>query len=582
MRKHAPIVAALCVLSAPCCSPPPADPAGPADAPVDAGPADAPVDAGPDASQTDEPPGTWVLTEVGLEAGVQDRLGHQKGAAVADFDGDGYLDLFLTNPGAEPVMFFNQRDGTFTSNLEVPHTVADWGPVVWDYDADGDPDLFIFCGGRGLPCYDLALRLDGVDPETGDPVFTDVTAESGLGAFARASFGAALADYDGDGDVDIFVPVHRRAGFIFGTPDIGDDMLLRNNGDGTFTNVADEAGVANPGASAPSAWLDYDRDGDPDLYIPILHGENILYRNEGDGTFTDVTPEPMRWPHGAYGAIAQDFDNDGWVDLLISEYYQPDIDDEDDLAMVLEGPPGDRLFRNEEGGGWTDVTELSGLVVVDGDAVTPRSGTMGYQVGDLDLDGFMDVLYGNGSPRTHGGQLNRLVSAGFDDSGALCWHERGDLLDVPAAEDGAVPAYPSYPYRTHGSLFFDFDNDDDVDLFVGNGGHPPAQEEPNQLFRNDSAPVHGWVKLRLRAAGQNIWGVGALVRVADAPGDAATWQVSRLNSGTTGFNASEHGLVQVGTGLHEGPYAVTVRWPGGGETTVEGVEARTTLEIAQD
>jgi hypothetical protein len=198
-------------------------------------------------------------------------------------------------------------------------------------------------------------------------------------------------------------------------------------------------------------------------------------------------------------------------------------------------------------------------------------------VGDLDLDGYVEILYGLGSP--FGGETNRLLSAVPVDGGGVTLVDRTGHIDVAADEDGEDPPYPSYPYRTHGSVFFDCDGDDDIDLFVGNGGHPPGQEEPNQLFRNDAAPVHHWVRVALVGGGQNPAGIGARIRVSDAPGDAASWTVYRGVAGTIGFHVTEGLVPQIGVGKRAGPYVVTVRWPGGAETVVEGVLPRSTIEV---
>ena len=522
-------------------------------------------------------PYVWALTDVSLDAGVQDRLAHQKGIGVADYDGNGFQDMFVTNPGQGPILFLNNGDGTFASQLDLPTTGNDWGPVVFDYDMDGDPDVFVFCGGRGSACLDAAYRNDGVDPETGDVVFTDVSTGTGIGDTVRQSIGGALADYDLDGDLDIFVPVHYRLSDLYNPLISRADMLFHNNGDGTFTDVAEQAGVASAGPSVTSTWLDYDRDGDPDLYVPALGSTNTLYENMGDGTFAVVTPESLTWPFLAFGVVAQDFDNDGWVDLLVAEIYQTFIE----TYFTIPGPVGDRLFLNDKGQGWIDASFDSKLIWEDGDTVAPRAGTMGYQLGDLDLDGYMEVFFGNGSPEVNGGQINRLISAVPNEYGTITWVDRTPHIDVPVEEDGADPPYPSYPYRTHGSVLFDFDHDDDVDLFIGNGGHPPAQEEPNQLFRNDAAAVHLWVRVKLVGQGHNPDGIGAEIRVADAAGDDATWHVFRHVMGTTGFHVTEPCVLQVGTGKHDGPYVVTVTWPGGAQTVVEDVTARTTVEVAQ-
>ena len=210
-------------------------------------------------------------------------------------------------------------------------------------------------------------------------------------------------------------------------------------------------------------------------------------------------------------------------------------------------------------------------------------GTMGFQIGDLDLDGNFELFFGNGGPQDQDEEDNRLVSIRGTPEGTLTTEDLSALINIPAAagEDNAGEL-PAYPYRTHGTVFVDLDNDDDVDLFVGNGGHKLDHAEPNQLFRNDSPPIHNWLRIRLRGTTSNRDGVGSFIRISDGPKGSHTWQLHRRLSLTTGFNSTVPRELLLGAGLHEGPYHVTVTWPGGATQELTGVMPGQQLLIEEE
>ena len=205
---------------------------------------------------------------------------------------------------------------------------------------------------------------------------------------------------------------------------------------------------------------------------------------------------------------------------------------------------------------------------------------MGWQVGDMDLDGYMEVFFGNGGPPS--GETNTIGSFVPTGDGGIRWEDRTALFDSPAAEDGFDPPYPPYPYRTHGAAFADFDGDGDSDLFVGNGGMTfSSLDEPNRLWRYDG-PANHWLRVDLEGTASNRAGTGARVRVSDGPEVASTWAVYRHTFQNSGFNSSHPRVITVGTGGCPGPYHVTVTWPSGNLQTVTDVAALTTLELTED
>jgi len=247
--------------------------------------------------------GDGTFTDVTDEAGVSCR-GHSRGVAWGDYDNDGDLDLYVANDGAN-VLYRNNGDGTFTdvtSEAGVSCTGSSCGVAWGDYDNDGDLDLYV------ANFYEANVLYRN----NGDGTFADVTSEAGVG-YTGYSRGVAWSDYDNDGDLDLYVANYEA------------NVLYRNNGDDTFTDVTDEAGVGYTGSSWGVAWGDYDNDGDLDLYVANYEA-NVLYRNNGDGTFTDVTGQAgVGCTGNSRGVAWGDYDNDGDLDLYVANYYGANV-----------------------------------------------------------------------------------------------------------------------------------------------------------------------------------------------------------------------------------------------------------------
>ena len=534
-------------------------------------PPDEPEDPGPPLC-ADADAFEWLLEDVAHEVGLQDFGATNRGAAVADFDGDGRLDLFTANLAAPPRLYMNEGDGQFRQVEGLPTTGGDEAVSTADYDNDGDPDLFVACGGFLRPCVDGLWRNDGPDAD-GDPVFTDVTQAAGMADVEVASFGGAWADYDNDGWLDLYVATKWTSDVCACMPAEpptypGANLLYRNRGDGTFEEVGVAAGVGNESDSHQAAWLDFDNDGDQDLYVPVFAGDNSLYRNNGDGSFSDVTTDLLRGPFTSFGVLAEDFDNDGNTDLLVAAAY-PTVPD-------YREPHG--LYLSDGAGGFTQAALDTGLVI-DGDDESYYM-VMGLQAGDLDGDGWLEVFFGNGSPDR--AAPNKLVSVVPDGEGSIAWVDRSSLVDyAPLPPEGAVDFPEHYPFRTHGVVFFDYDGDRDIDLFGGNGGLDNTQVEPNRLFRNSSNCAWNHVRVRARGSAASLDGLGSVVRVSDGPPGDSTWQRYRRITTSSGFNSAHDPTVTVGTGSFPGPYHLTVRWPDGSEQVVEGVQPRSLVVVDQ-
>lgn len=308
------------------------------------------------------------------------------GAAVADYDNDGWLDLFVANLDAGNRLYRNEngerfRDVTKIAKVGGGSATPSYSAAWADYDRDGFVDLYVANGTQQQVARNFLYRNQG------DGTFREVAAGAGVDAGSTSSLGCAWADYDGDGWPDLFVANFGQA-----------NRLFRNNGDGTFRERAQAAGVADTGNGAGAAWGDYDNDGRLDLYVFNTNAgasADRLYRNRGDGTFADVTASVGLAEQGDGEAVVwADFDNDGWLDLFL-------VNRSDFSAQK------NRMYRNIAGTAFADVTQLAGV-----------SGTGSGQpaaAADFDGDGYLDLYVGNlpGKReelfRNRGGSANSLV-----------------------------------------------------------------------------------------------------------------------------------------------------------------------------
>jgi hypothetical protein len=503
---------------------------------------------------------TW-LVDMGVSANVQDRFRRNRGTAAADFDGDGRIDFYLANPNDPATLLLNADDGVFVEQTDAPTTGNDAAVAAADYDNDGDPDLWVACGGWGEACTDALYRNDGINEETGRIIWTDVSTEAGLTADPRQGFGVAWGDYNNDGLLDAFISNKRD--WSHGVASAA-NQLYRNNGDGSFDEVGEEAGVAAPLDNHTASWLDVEPDGDLDLFVPTLFGDNLLYINQGDGSFSEAGPTALSAPYQAFGSTAFDGNNDGLVDLMVtansgSGWAPEDIGDEP------------TLFVNQGDGDFVGFG-LSELLGVD---LPVQMRVMGFAAGDLNMDGFTDFFFGNGEPVTGG--MNRLVVSRQEDDGSVTMVDLSADIDSEAPEDDGAEPYRPYPYRTHGTVMVDVDNDLDLDLYVGNGGMNmiPDKEEPNRLFVSSKSETVSAISVSLRGHRSNRDGVGSMITVESTDGDDVTRWVSR----SSGFNSSIPRIQVIGLGSRTGPFDVHIAWPSGAVQTISEVVSGTQLDV---
>jgi hypothetical protein len=487
------------------------------------------------------------FVDVALQAGVQDRSSRLHGVAPADYDLDGDIDLFLGNTGDPSRIYWNVGAENGEIRFEPgPVLLQDarvYSAAPADYDNDGDPDLFVGVGGIDIPGLDHLF-------ENRNGGFVDVSAAAGVagptdeegGLIPTETGGGAWADYDGDGWLDLYV-----------TRQDGPNRLYRNLGDGRFVDVAPSVGLAGAGAGWVATWIDYDNDGLLDLYVANRSEPNVLYHHEADGSFAQVTTEALSRPVISAGSLVDDFNNDGWLDLFVTG-----------RTYNQERRHASALLVNDGQGGFVDRAERAGIL--DRNDPSTFGSWLGFQSGDLTNDGYPELLLGAGKPK--GGESNHL----FVNTGArpLRFEMASHRIDYAAPHDDA-PDFPPFPYRTHGAAFVDFDEDGDLDVFVCNGGPGFRDDtrEPNRLFRNDDATGNHWIRLHLVGGESNRDGIGArvVVRTEDAEGRIhVRYATVKASSGFGGNNPIDP---HIGLGAAVRVVDVSIRWPSGRLQTIE-------------
>jgi len=471
------------------------------------------------------------------------------GVIADDFDGDGWIDVMVTTSDVDgyPRYFRNNRDGTFTERGKeagLEGLLGGLNTIQADYDNDGDVDAFVLRGAW--------LSVAGRHPSSllrndGSAVFTDVTFLAGLGDEAYPTQTGGWADYDNDGDLDLYVG-SEHGDHLFDGP----CRLYRNEGDGTFTEVAAAAGVDHRGFVKGVTWGDYDEDRFPDLYVSTLGGPNRLYHNDGDGTFTDVAPRAgVDRPIDSFPVWFWDFDNDGHLDLYVPSY-RGVVDAVGVAAISYFGAeiPWERpaLYKGDGRGGFRDVARDVGL--------TRFHLPMGANFGDLDNDGWLDVYLGTGYPDYEGLLPNVLYKN----------------VGGRAFADVTMAAGVGHLQKGHGIAFFDHDHDGDLDIYAKMGGAFPGDRFADALFDNPGFPDTHWIELELEGRRTNRSAIGARIRV-DVEENGRARSIHRTVSSGGSFGSSplrQH----IGVGRAASIGALEVYWPTSDTTQrFEGLEA---------
>ncbi|MGH9646743.1 MAG: CRTAC1 family protein, partial [Bryobacteraceae bacterium] len=461
--------------------------------------------------------------DVAAGAGV-DVWGSAGGAIADDFDNDGLLDIVTSQvDDCAPLHFFhNNGDGTFTDRAAAAGLLDQMGGlnvIHADYNNDGCPDILVLRGGWEFPRRRSLLRNNC------NGTFSDVTAQSGLQEPMRSSQSAVWVDFDNDGNLDLFIANENAP-----------SQLFLNLGDGTFVDIAKEAGVDRTAMSKAVASADYDNDGYADLYVSNSNGKGFLYHNNGDRTFTEVSTKALvNASNFAFGAFFFDYDNDGWPDLFVTSYFSS----VEEVARSYIGLPrkGDtlKLYKNNHDGTFRDVTAEVGL-----DRVFMP---MGHNFGDIDNDGFLDFYLGMGNPS---------LAAIFPN--VLFHNQEGKrFVDITTSSGtGAIS-------KGHGTAFADFGNTGNEDIFTVLGGPSVGDRNTARLFEN---PGHDndWITLRLVGEKSNRAAIGAriAVTVANAGGGQRTIYRTVGSGGSFGDSPFQQ---HIGLGKSANIEQIEIYWP---------------------
>ncbi len=448
------------------------------------------------------------------------------GSILDDFDNDGNLDIVISSVDTcESLRYFhNNGDGTFsdwTSNAKLTDQIGGINCVQTDYNNDGWLDIFVMRGG-----WENAMR-NSLLKNNGDGTFMDVTEASGLLSGDHRTHSATWADFDNDGWLDVFIG-HEQ------TP----SQLFRNNHDGTFTDVSANAGVGKTAFTKGATWGDYDQDGFADLYVSNYGSENFLYHNNGDGTFTELAKKlGVDKPIMSFPTWFCDYDNDGWLDLFVASFV-PSVTE---VARGFLGMPAQaetmKLYRNNQKGGFEDVTETVGL-----NRVVP---TMGANFGDFDNDGWLDFYLATGAPSY------TALMPNF----AFRNREGKRFADVTASMG------VGHLQKGHGVAFGDLDNDGDQDIYVNVGGFIPGDKYNKALFANPSqGNGNNWLALKLIGEKTNRAAIGAKIKLTLV--DAKGVKSIRYREVSYGGSFGASSLAQnFGLGKAAKIEAIEITWP---------------------
>lgn len=488
------------------------------------------------------------------------------GVAFIDYDNDGLLDIFLiSGPGGTNRMYRNMGGGRFadvTAQLHLTHTGWGQGVCAGDYDNDGFTDLFVTYWGQNVLYRNRAGKY-----------FEEATAPANLRQDrVRYNTGCAFLDYDNDGHLDLFVSNYLK--FDPATnPKPGDNpycwyrgipvscgprglpfdrnILYRNNGNGTFTDVSEASGIAAPAQNYSLGVLtgDFNNDGKMDIYVACDQTPSILYINQGDGTFQEeallrgAAMDENGKALSGMGATAADYDGNGWLDIFRSNF----------------SDERETLYRNNRDGEFEDATQSAGM--------NRNTRFVGWGCGflDIDNDGWKDLLLVNGHVFPEVERLN--IDVHYQDR-AILYRNNGDGKFTDISESSGPGIVERHSAR--GAAFGDFDNDGAVEVIVNN------QNETPTLLKQSLKPAGNWIMLKLTGTKSNRSAIGARVRVITGQ----HVQIDEVRSG--GSYLSQNDLrLHFGIGKAAKVDRIEIDWPGGKHQIERPLQVNRVIEMME-
>ena len=494
------------------------------------------------------------------------------GCLFFDYDNDGFLDIFLVNSGTSCAniniprtqlneinrLYRNNGNGTFSDvTLKVGMDINfgfGMGCISADYDNDGDNDLYL-----------TNFGMNQLYQNNGDGTFTDVTKQAGV-ANAHWSVSASFGDYNLDGFLDLYVanyldyniqtahPCALEGVHIYCGPHEypgASDTLYRNNGDGTFTDITTRSGVKNNGKGLGVIFTDYNNDGYPDIFVANDAVEDYLYRNNRDGTFTDVALaagiayNSEGRATASMGIANGDYNSDGILDLFVTNF-----------SLEVNS-----LFQNDGDGFYTMTTFEAGLA-------EPSFSRLGFgtQFLDVDNNGSLDLLVANGHVWDNVTQITPSLS--YQQTCQLFLNNgKGKYQDI----SNSVGDFFKRPVVARGTASGDYDNDGDIDILISCSGGTPV------LLRNDSKTDNQWLKIKLTSRTRNRNAIGAKVYVK-------TNERTYLREATSGgsYASSHDNTLHFGLGNAETVNSIEIHWLGGKIQHIENVSTNRSIQIVEN
>ena len=480
------------------------------------------------------------------------------GAAFLDYNQDGYIDLYITSgtwsegvsedpkPDKLPEnrLFRNRQDGTFEDVTKKAGVGGPWytmGVTVGDFNNDGYPDLFLSNYGQNV-----LLKNNG------NGTYSDVTKHAGVSGGNEFSVGAVWLDYDNDGLLDLYVgnylnfdPEYKYFYAPDGFPgpmayDSQKDVLYHNNGDGTFKDVTESMGIVDrDGRAMGVGAADYDMDGFVDIYVANDHTLNYLFHNDGGKKFTDRgTMTGTAFSQAGEATVSMsvdfaDFNNDGLLDMFVS----------DDTYCSL--------YKNEGNGAYTDKSYVSGLATVCAQFVGWSSSFVDY-----DNDGDVDIFKTNGALKHLYGQEDQLLENIDGEKFVDVSLNRGE--------------YFKKEYVGRGTCIGDYDNDGDMDVLIVN------LNDRCRFLRNNKGNQNSWLILRLIGTSGNRDGIGARIKISSDGREQITQKKS-----TTGYLSQNDPRIHFGLGKSEMIERIEINWPSGKVQVLENITANQILEVIE-